>query len=186
MPSMLKLYKVLPGMCRLCLLFLLFLLAGCRGPVRLQPGEGSDSSGKKMEKINEFLVVKDEEVIRNFIDRMGWKMERSGTGLWYMIMERGDGRPVTKDATVTFDYIVSLLDGTVCYSSSEDGQKTIRLGYSGLETGLEEGMLLLREGDHARFILPPHLAHGLIGDGERIPARSTLVYEVWIRKVGSS
>jgi len=27
------------------------------------------------------------------------------------------------------------------------------------------------------------LAFGLLGDGQRIPARATLVYEVWVRDV---
>jgi FKBP-type peptidyl-prolyl cis-trans isomerase len=33
-------------------------------------------------------------------------------------------------------------------------------------------------GDKARLILPPHLAHGLLGDENRIPARSIIVYEI--------
>jgi len=136
-----------------------------------------------MEKVNEFLVVKDEEVIRNFIGRMGWEMERTESGLWYMIMERGDGPAVTPGKTVAYDYRISLLDGTLCYSSEEDGAKTIRTGYSGEGAGLEEGVLMLREGGYARFIMPPHLAFGLLGDGQRIPARATLVYEVWVRDV---
>jgi FKBP-type peptidyl-prolyl cis-trans isomerase len=37
---------------------------------------------------------------------------------------------------------------------------------------------MLREGDKARFILPPHIAHGLLGDENRIPPRSVIVYEV--------
>jgi FKBP-type peptidyl-prolyl cis-trans isomerase len=47
-----------------------------------------------------------------------------------------------------------------------------------VESGLEEGILLLREGDKAKFILPPHLAHGLLGDDNKIPARSIIVYDL--------
>jgi FKBP-type peptidyl-prolyl cis-trans isomerase len=52
------------------------------------------------------------------------------------------------------------------------------LGHSTEESGLEQGILMMQEGDKARFILPPHLAHGLLGDENMIPARSIIVYEV--------
>jgi len=52
-----------------------------------------------------------------------------------------------------------------------------------VESGLEEGILLLRVGDKATFIMPPHLAHGLQGDGDRIPARSIIMYDVLLLKV---
>ncbi|MGC9472420.1 MAG: FKBP-type peptidyl-prolyl cis-trans isomerase [Bacteroidales bacterium] len=162
---------------------LMILLADCRRPVRLPAGGQEPDRKERMEKVNEFLVTKDQEVISNFIGRMGWKMERTETGLWYMIMEKGDGPAVAPEKTVVYDYRISLLDGTLCYSSEEDGTKTIRTGYSGEGAGLEEGILMLREGSHARFIMPPHLAFGMVGDGNRIPARATLVYEVWVLDV---
>ena len=48
----------------------------------------------------------------------------------------------------------------------------------GVESGLEEGILLMKTGGKAKFILPPHLAYGLPGDGKKIPARAILVYDV--------
>jgi len=38
-------------------------------------------------------------------------------------------------------------------------------------------------GDKATFIMPPHLAYGLPGDGNKIPARSVIAYEVILVKV---
>lgn len=52
-----------------------------------------------------------------------------------------------------------------------------------MEAGLEEGILMLRTGDKARFILPPHLAYGLFGDEEKILPRSTIVYEVKVIEI---
>jgi FKBP-type peptidyl-prolyl cis-trans isomerase len=43
---------------------------------------------------------------------------------------------------------------------------------------LEEGILLLKKGSKATFIMPPHLAHGLLGDDDRIPSRAILRYEI--------
>ena len=84
---------------------------------------------------------------------------------------------------VTLAYDVSLLDGTHCYGSDSLGFKQFRVGQGGVESGLEEGILMLNKGSKAIFIMPPHLAHGLTGDGDQIPARSVIVYHVELIKV---
>ena len=76
------------------------------------------------------------------------------------------------------NYKLWLLDGTLCYSSDSLGMKKFRIGKGGVEKGLEEGILLMQVGDKARFIMPPHLAQGLMGDQDRIPPRSVILYEV--------
>jgi FKBP-type peptidyl-prolyl cis-trans isomerase len=37
---------------------------------------------------------------------------------------------------------------------------------------------LLSPGDSALFIIPSYRAHGLVGDMEQIPMRSTVVYHI--------
>ncbi len=51
------------------------------------------------------------------------------------------------------------------------------------ETGKHE-VEMMREGEKARFIIPPHLAYGLLGDEKQIPARSIIVYEVELLESG--
>jgi len=81
------------------------------------------------------------------------------------------------------NYRISLLDGTLCYSSDSLGVKEFAIGHGGVESGLEEGILLLKVGDKARFIMPPFKAHGLLGDMKKIPARSIIVYEIELLKL---
>ena len=100
-----------------------------------------------------------------------------------MIYEKGEGEKVEKDKVIEISYKVWLLDGTLCYSSDKDGVKRFLVGSGGVELGLEQGVLFLQQGDKARFIMPPHLAHGLLGDEVMIPARSTIVYEVELLNV---
>ena len=45
-------------------------------------------------------------------------------------------------------------------------------------SGLEEGILLLHIGDKAKFIIPSHLAYGLLGDDNEIPTKATLIYDI--------
>ena len=52
------------------------------------------------------------------------------------------------------------------------------VGRGGVESGLEEAVLKLRKNSSAILILPPHLAHGLIGDGNKIPPKAILVYKI--------
>jgi FKBP-type peptidyl-prolyl cis-trans isomerase len=151
----------------------------------------SCSSGKKKDntqkaannnealiKINKYLVDKDADQIRGFVRRRNWNMKTTQTGLWYMIERKGTGEAAHTGMIATINYTVSLLDGTICYSSDKPGPKKFRIGKGGVERGLEEGILLLHKGDKAVFILPPHLAFGLTGDDNKIPPRSIIVYEV--------
>ncbi len=57
----------------------------------------------------------------------------------------------------------------------------MEIGHGGVESGIEEGILLLHKGDKARFILPPFRAHGLLGDRQKIPPRSIIVYELELK-----
>jgi len=129
-------------------------------------------------RVNKYLVKKDVELIDSYAKRRGWEMELTETGLFYQIYEKGQGVKAENGKTATVSYKLSLLDGTICYSSDEQGPKKFQLGHSTEESGLEQGILMMHVGDKARLILPPHLAHGLIGDENRIPARSIIVYEV--------
>lgn len=132
---------------------------------------------------NRILVKKDREKILAYVRRNNLTMKETQTGLWYGIERYGFGVKSQPDALVTLKYRVSLLDGTVCYDSDSLGVKQFRCGKGGVESGLEEGVLLLRVGDKAKFILPPHLAHGLQGDGNKIPPRSVILYDVILLKV---
>ncbi|MGM0529879.1 MAG: FKBP-type peptidyl-prolyl cis-trans isomerase [Bacteroidota bacterium] len=142
-----------------------------------------ENAKKSLEDVNKFLVQKDEERIRSFIRRRDWNMQKTGSGLWYQIYQNDDGPDVNEGDYVKLDYEIRLLDGTLCYTSDSTGAKIFRVGATEEVTGLHEGLQLLTQGDKARLIIPPHLAHGLMGDSERIPARAILVYDLVVQKV---
>jgi FKBP-type peptidyl-prolyl cis-trans isomerase len=133
-----------------------------------------------MTEMNRYLVQKDREIIENYIERKNLKMTESPTGLWYYVKDDGNGEYLKDNDRIVMDYECSLLDGTVCYSSADLGPKEIILGRSDLESGMNEGLRLLKPGAEALFILPPFLAFGLVGDGKKIPPRTIIVYSVSI------
>ena len=135
-------------------------------------------------KINKFLVQKDIDLIKKYAERRGWDMEVTETGLFYEIYEQTTGKKTELGMNIRMNYSLSLLDGTLCYSSEKDGPKEFQLGKSLEISGLEQGVELMRLGEKARLILPPHLAYGLLGDEERIPARAIVVYEIELLNAG--
>lgn len=153
------------------------MLASCRNkdPREIPSGRPGKSD---MEELNRYLVQKDRERILNYIERKGLTMQESPTGLWYQVNKQGEGELLSSGQRIIMEYECYLLDGTKCYSSEELGPKEITLGRTGIEPGLNEGLLLLKPGASALFILPPFLAHGLPGDGNKIPPRSVIIYSV--------
>ena len=133
---------------------------------------------KPLENANKHLVKTENEQIEDYISRYNWKMQETGTGLRYLIYKKGDGENAEKGKVVKINFAVNLINGKKCYSSVEDGPKEFVLGKSDEINGLHEGILLMKKGDKAKFIIPSHLAFGLLGDNDKIPMRATLIYDV--------
>lgn len=128
--------------------------------------------------LNRYFVQKDRERIQSYIERKNLKMKETPTGLWYLIRNEGTGNFIKDNDKVIINYECYLLDGTQCYSSGNLGPKKFTMGKSEIEAGLNEGLRLLKPGASAIFILPPFLAYGLMGDGNKIPSRSIIVYKI--------
>jgi len=127
---------------------------------------------------NKGIVQTEDQQIEDFIARYGWKMKKTSTGLRYMFIKEGSGKKAEKGKIAGLRYTLRLLNGNLCYSSDKDGLKEFKIGYGGVESGLEEGILLMRVGDRLKFIVPSHLAFGLLGDQNKIPQHATLVYDI--------
>lgn len=129
-------------------------------------------------KANKQAVNTEEVQIKNFIRRYQWDMKETGTGLRYNIYKQGNGPKAETGKVAVMKYSVKLISGEEIYSSDKDGIKQFLIGRGGVESGLEEGILLLRVGDQAKFIIPSHLGFGLLGDQNKVPPKSTLIYDI--------
>lgn len=165
-------------------IFLACLLNACGGQEQKPVKEfNPDTYKKPLENVNKMLVKTEEEEIINFINRYGWKMNKTGTGLRYMIYKNGYGEIAQQGKVAMINFEVKLITGDVCYTSKDEGPKELLIGKSGEISGIEEGILLMKVGDKAKFIIPSHLAYGLPGDEKKIPRRATLVYDVELLKI---
>ena len=130
--------------------------------------------------------AKDESFrIDQFVKRFNWPMKMSGTGVRYYIFEEGTGEPVVKDKVVTLNYEIRLLDAdtTLCYTSFGDQPSSFLVEMDNVESGLHEAVTYLKVGDKAWVILPYFLAHGLLGDDDKIPPLSPVLYRLEILDV---
>jgi FKBP-type peptidyl-prolyl cis-trans isomerase FkpA len=164
--------------------FLWVLLAipfwvGCQKP---QPTRQKVTQDDLIEA-NRNLVGRDAAAIKDYVKKNKLDYKETQTGMWYSISDTGNGELIRKGDVVRLAYTLTLLDGTPCYSSKEDGPKEFLVGQGGVESGLEEAVLMLKKGAKAKFIMPPHLAHGLVGDDNKIPARSTIIYDLEVLAV---
>jgi FKBP-type peptidyl-prolyl cis-trans isomerase len=134
--------------------------------------------------VNKPAVVMEQDEINAYIKAHGYTMQSTGTGLRYMFIHKNEkGKKIEPKSEITVNYKVWLLDGTLCYSSEKKGPKKFIVDADNIETGVHEGVKLMREGEKALFILPSHLAFGLIGDRDKIPPKAAVVYEIEVIRV---
>jgi FKBP-type peptidyl-prolyl cis-trans isomerase FkpA len=165
------------------LLHILFLaLASCAGEqVSNKLVLSSEEESKLQETImkdNQRYVGKESEMINSFVVKNNLTMKTTGTGLRYQIESDGKGSLAQPEMLAKVNYTITLLDGTLCYSSDSTGAVTFRVDHDDVESGLHEGIKLMRVGDRAKFILPSHLAYGLTGDQNKIPPRTPIIYQI--------
>ena len=160
---------------KLSFFLLVFLLISCKNN-----SQESQAPVKHVDlvELNKVWVKKNRQTIIGYLNRQGIKMTETPTGLWFQKISEGNGVEVKQDKLIEISYDIFLLDGTLCYSSLEEGNKTFLVGKGGVESGLEEGILLLHKGDSVHFLIPPYLAHGNTGDDKKIPPRAILDYRI--------
>ena len=147
------------------------------------------SDHNKKPKIEEIINYKqklvgiNKELVKHFTDSISkinkiqrLELQQSPTGLWYKVYHVGKGDSAKNNKIATVSYKVYLFKGKLCYSTDTSGPRNLIVGRSGLESGMEEALKLLRVGDSAIFILPPHLAYGLLGDQKKIPRLAIIEY----------
>ncbi|MBO7440214.1 MAG: FKBP-type peptidyl-prolyl cis-trans isomerase [Bacteroidales bacterium] len=164
------------------LLTLTFAAASCGSKVKRDDESQKEYSifNENLITANKYLVKEDAERTAQYIKRRSWKMTEGDGGIKYMVCDYGKGDSITIDPKIVMDYRVELLDGTICYDSQTDGKKELTVGASEMDPGLTRTFRNLCHGDSAVLILPPHYAKGLIGDMDKIPPHSVVVYFVKI------
>ncbi len=154
-------------------------------PIEVPKPEWTKEESIKMQST---FSSEEEDEINSFLKRRpDWKMTKTGTGLRYFIYEKSDLTDTVQIYDeVIVDFSIELLDGSKCYSSDSTGAESFMVEKTDIESGLHEAMKFMCTGDKALFILPSHLAHGLIGDSDKIPPMVPIIYNIHLVKINSS
>jgi FKBP-type peptidyl-prolyl cis-trans isomerase len=143
-----------------------------------------DWNNEKSAELNEDLALEEDLDIQMYLVKFEkMKVTETGTGLRYIVMKAGDGAIPQPGQDAKVKYKISLLDGTVCYETGKDELDVFRVDKSEMESGIHEGIKLMKIGEKAKLIFPSHLAHGLIGDLKKIPPLSPLVVDIELIEV---
>ena len=144
-----------------------------------------DKFKNQLVKVNKYEVEKESDEIDQYIARHSWPMEKTATGLRYMILSKGSGNQAKPGDYVKVNYKIALLEtGRVCYSSEKDRSAyEFKVEGDAIESGLHEAIQLMHAGDKAVFIVPSYLAHGLHGDDAEIPPLASLVVDIELLEI---
>ncbi len=170
-------------------MLMLFTFISCKEEQQTRPIDvptGGEVE-KAILKVNKYILKRNRDHIQGFIRRTGWEMKKTGSGLWYQIDNEGRGNSAESGDYIRMKYKLYLIDGTLVSSTENDGLFEFTVGQGGVESGLEEAVLFLKEGSMAKLILPPHLAYGNFGSPEKgIPPDAVLIYELEVLEIQSS
>jgi FKBP-type peptidyl-prolyl cis-trans isomerase FkpA len=115
---------------------------------------------------------------------LNMKIRTATNGLKFMILQPGEGNNIESSKYVKHHYYCMLPDGTALDSSFPDGAPfEILIGERKVITGLEQGMLLLKNKSKAVFFIPPALAYGAEGITGKVPPNTEIIYYVEVTEV---
>ena len=127
----------------------------------------------------EILIKQRQLKEQQIIENLSKDFEVTPSGLRYKILNKGNGDSPTKGDKVKVHYKGMLIDETVFDSSYKRNQPIeFSVGIGQVIPGWDEGIMLLKKGEKAKFIIPSNLGYGEAGAGGVIPSNATLVFEV--------
>lgn len=168
---------------RILSIIILLVFFSCSGSedknqIKINPQELQE----QLLEANKRALSVEKEQIQEYIKQKSIEVITTKTGLSYTIYEDVKSDSIVDGQVVKIDYSVELLDGTECYNTEGKGEE-FTVGKDYVESGLHEAVKYLSKGDKAIIIIPSHLGHGLTGDFEKIPIRSTIIYNIQILDV---
>lgn len=127
---------------------------------------------------------KDVRTIEDYLEENNIQAQKTESGIYYQVQERGDGPEVERGNEVTVHYRGKLLDGTPFDASYDRNEPfTFRVGQGMVIRGWDESLQELREGSKATLYIPSPLAYGARSAGQVIKPNSILVFDVEVLNV---
>ena len=126
----------------------------------------------------EKMLAEEKIILQQYIKDNGINATATPSGLFIAVTKEGTGEQAQAGNTVSVHYTGKLLNGKIFDSSVGRGSPLrFQVGVGQVIRGWDEGILTMKVGEKAIFIIPSPLAYGDRDMGE-IPPNSPLVFEV--------
>jgi FKBP-type peptidyl-prolyl cis-trans isomerase FkpA len=159
--------------------------------------ETMEAEDKKRAERAVGLIAEEAKRIEAYIQEKGLNASKTESGLYYVIEKEGSGEATSVGNTMYVNYAGYLLDGKVFDTSIPEVAKAnnvfnegrpyeplpVNVGMGQVIPGWDEGLMLLKKGSKAKFIIPSPLGYGENGAGAMIPPNSILVFDVEVTNV---
>lgn len=133
----------------------------------------------------------DDKIIEEYLVNNNLEAERTPEGVYYIVLQEGDGTFPEEGNNVFVNYTVRLLDGTLIDTSNEDlakdndmynpgrqyGPLSFALGRPGIIQGWNIGIPNFSKGGSGYLIVPSSYAYGSRGSGSVAP-NSVLIFDI--------
>ena len=106
----------------------------------------------------------------------------TASGLQYTIQDPGTGKSPDEWSTVEVNQRILLVNGTII-KNTYHGTETDVFTMKEAIDGLKEGLALMKEGGKFLFVVPPDLAWGKRGAGQKIGPYAALIFDIRLEKV---
>lgn len=165
--------------------FIILLCSSCKDRAeeeyQLAPQNEKTDKGIKEQfiKANQQLMQKENDEMDYYVKSHKMPFFRTSSGIrYYVYKPSAKGDSIRDSMTISLDFDVKLLDGTLCYSSKTEGRRTFVVGHEDIESGIHKGVQYLKRGDKALLLIPSPLAHGLLGDFKKIPPQMPILCDI--------
>jgi len=147
--------------------------------IKMEKISSAEEQQKEAQAAAAAQIAKEGTAISDYISKNNLKAEQTESGLYYIIDKPGTGGFPEAGKKVKVHYTGTLLDGSKFDSSVDRGQPfEFPLGQGRVIKGWDEGIPKFQKGGSGKLIIPSALGYGNRSQGQKIPANSTLVFEI--------
>ena len=120
-----------------------------------------------------------ENEILDYLNENNLEAQKTNSGLYYIVLEEGEGDPPTSKSDVRVKYKGYFTNGNIFQQSDDEG---ITFNLQEVIAGWTEGITFFNEGSKGILIIPSRLAYGSL-NYSGIPGGSVLIFEIELLEV---
>ncbi len=168
-------------------IILLLLIYSCSEPLPRRPiSNHTQSYMKASVNLNKKINIVEEEAIKYYMNQDTLSVYyNSQNGFWYKYLIKNNESILTPSIgdEVEFEYEISDLLENVIYSNKTLGVQKYKIDKENIESGIQNGLKLMKEKEEIIFLFPSYNAFGFSGDKEKIGVKQPLIYKVKLNKI---